>query len=134
MPIFQAWVTIVEQINCLAPLPKDPESPLLMKMLFPAPYEVPEKKAKKTTKGTRDGLRCKGALDVTSEDAETHSSTKDGEEEEEIHSPLLGGKEEEGRHTWGGRGVQEGKNLPSEPFHRSHQQRRGVGTQGQAPG
>ena len=64
MPIFQAWVTIAEQINCPAPLPEDPETPLLTKMLFPAPYEVPEKKTKKAAKGTRGGLRRKGVLDV----------------------------------------------------------------------
>ena len=46
-PCFQAWIKVAEEINCLAPLPKDQEFPLLTKMLFPAPYEVPEKKAKK---------------------------------------------------------------------------------------
>ena len=102
MPIFQAWVTIAEKIECPAPLPEDPETPLLMKMLFPVPYEVPEKKAKKAAKGTRGGLRHKGASNVMSEDAETHSSTEDEEEEEKIHLPQLGGKEEEGRPAWGG--------------------------------
>ena len=94
MPIFQAWVTIAEQIDCPAPLPEDLETPLLTKMLFLAPYEVPEKKAKKAAKGTRDGLRRKGASNVTSEDAETHSSTEDDEGvEEKTRSPLTGGKE-----------------------------------------
>ena len=59
MPILQAWVAIVEQIDYPAPLPEDQASPLLTKMLFPAPYEVPEKKAKKKATGTREGLRCK---------------------------------------------------------------------------
>ena len=60
-------------------------------MLFPAPYDVPEKKAKKTAKGTRSGLRRKGASDMSSED-ETDSSAAedDGEEEEEGGSPLRG--------------------------------------------
>ena len=44
---FQAWIKIAEGINCSAPLPEDQEFPLLTKMLFPAPYEVPEKTAKK---------------------------------------------------------------------------------------
>ena len=60
-------------------------------MLFPAPYEVPGKKAKKTAAGTRDGLRRKVAPDMTSEDTEMHSSTKDNEEEEEIHPPTYWG-------------------------------------------
>ena len=51
MPFLQAWVVIAEQIDCPALLPEDPESPLLTKMLFPAPYEVPEKNAKKTAAG-----------------------------------------------------------------------------------
>ena len=53
-------------------------------MLFPVPYEVPEKKAKRKAKGTRDGLRRKGASDTMSEDVEDRSSvTKDDEEEED---------------------------------------------------
>ena len=108
-----------ERIDCPALLPEDPATALLTEMLFPAPYEVPEKKAKKTAAVTRDGLRRKVALDNTSEDTKTHFSIED-EEEEEIHPPYWGEKEEEGRHAWGGRGVQEGKNLPSGPFHRSH--------------
>ena len=39
-------------IYCPAPLPKEPVGPLLTKMLFPAPYEVPDKKAKKKAKET----------------------------------------------------------------------------------
>ena len=59
MPIFQAWVMTAEQIDYPTPLPKDPEMPLLTKMLFSAPYEVPEKKAKKAAMGTRDGLAAR---------------------------------------------------------------------------
>ena len=56
MPIFQAWVAIAEEIECPTPLPEDPETPLLTKMLFSAPYEVLEKKTKKAAKGTRGVL------------------------------------------------------------------------------
>ena len=60
-----------------------------MKMLVPAPYQAPEKKAK----GTRGGLRHKGTLEVTSEDADTHSPpATDDEEEEESNSPPEGGR------------------------------------------
>lgn len=81
---------MAERIDCPAPQPKDLESPLLTRMLFPAPYEVPEKKAKKAATGTRDGLCRKGALDTTSEDTETNSTTE--EEEEEIHPPPTRGR------------------------------------------
>ena len=62
-------------------------------MLFPAPYGVPEKTAKKAAKGARRGPRRKGASDVMSED-ETHSSSTedDDEEEEEDDSPPVVGK------------------------------------------
>ena len=57
-------------------------------MLVPVPYQTPEKKAK----GARGGLHRKGTSDVTSKDAEAHSSAaEDGKEEEEekeeSHSP-----------------------------------------------
>ena len=69
-------------------------------MLVPAPYQAPEKKAKKKAKGTRGGLRPKGTSDMASEDAETHSSAaeddEEEEEEEESNFPLPeGGKKRE---------------------------------------
>ena len=102
MPIFQAWVTIAEQINCPALLPEDPKSTLLTKMLFLAPYEVPENKAKKTAAGIRDVLRRKVAPDMTSEDTETHSYTEEEEEEEEeIRPPPTGGRKKRKAATHG---------------------------------
>lgn len=66
-------------------------------MLFPAPYDVPEKKAKKTAKGTRSGLRRKGASDMSSEDETDSSATEDDdEEEEEGGSPPEGGRRKRG--------------------------------------
>ena len=82
-PCFQAWIEVAGGINCPAPLPEDPEFPLLTKMLFPAPYEVPEKTTKKAAKGARRGPRRKGASDVMSEDETRSSSTEDDVEEEE---------------------------------------------------
>ena len=61
-------------------------------MLFPAPYEVPEKKAKKTAAGTREGLRCKVLSDMTSEDTKTQSSSEDDDVEEDIPPPTRGRK------------------------------------------
>ena len=80
---FQGWTKKAERIRCPAPLPEEPAIPLLAKMLVPAPYQAPEKKAK----GARSGLHRKGASDVMSEDIETHSSTAEDDDE---------GKEEEG--------------------------------------
>ena len=69
----------MERIYSPALLPEDPEILLLMKMLVPAPYQAPEKKAK----GTRSSLRRKGTSDVTSEDAKAHSSVAEDDDEEE---------------------------------------------------
>ena len=75
MPFLQDWVAIAERIDCPAPLPEDPESDLLTKMLFPAPYEVPEKKAKNKAVGTREGLWRKVASNMMSDDTKTPSSS-----------------------------------------------------------
>ena len=82
-------------------------------MLFPAPYDVLEKKAKKTAKGTRSGLRQKGASDMSSED-ETHSSVAEDEarRKKKAASPRMGKEEKRGFHESGGEGAQEGEGLP----------------------
>ena len=66
---FQGWTKKVEQIECQAPLPKNPAIPLLTKMLVPAPYQASEKKAKKKGQAARSGLRRKGTSDAMSGDA-----------------------------------------------------------------
>ena len=81
-----------ERIDCPAPLPEDPATALLTEMLFPVPYEVPEKKAKKKATGTRKGLRRKVVSDSSSEDTKAHSSNKNEEEEEENPPPKPRGR------------------------------------------
>ena len=65
-------------------------------MLVPAPYQAPEKKAKKKSKETKGGLRCKGISDAVSGETEalsSHEGDEDEEEEEaERDSPLKGRK------------------------------------------
>ena len=72
-----------------------------MKMLVPAPYEAPKKKAEKEAKKTRGGLRRQGTSDTIFEDSEARSSSKEDEEEEESQSPQRG-EERKGwpPHTW----------------------------------
>ncbi len=67
------------QINCPAPLPKDTADALLMEMLTPAPYKVPEKTKK--AKGTRKSSRRQASSDSPSDDSAAHSSPEDEEEE-----------------------------------------------------
>ena len=74
---------MAEQISCPAPLPEEEEFPLLTKMLFLAPYDVPEKTAKKVSKGAKKGPCQIGAPDMSSEDETSSSSDDDDEEEEE---------------------------------------------------
>ena len=80
-----------ERIDCPTPLPEDPATALLTEMLVPAPYEVPEKKAKKKATGTRKSLRRKVVPDSSSEDTEAHSSNDNEEEEEENPLPQTEG-------------------------------------------
>ena len=62
-------------------------------MLFPAPYEVPEKTAKKAAKGAKKGPCRKGTPDTMSEDENsTSSADEDDEEEEENDSPTEVGR------------------------------------------
>ena len=72
-----------QRIQCPAPLPEEPVIPRLAKMLVPAPYTAPEKKAKKKAKGAKSGPRRTGASDMTSEDDEAHSSIPEDNDEEE---------------------------------------------------
>ena len=61
-------------------------------MLFPAPYDVPEKKVKTTAKGTRSGLRRRSTLVISSDD-EIDPSVTDDDDEEGGDSPPTGGRE-----------------------------------------
>ena len=71
------------RIHCSAPLPEEPAGPLLTKMLVPAPYKAPKKKAEKEAKKTRGSLRRRGTSDTISEDSDARSSFGEVEEEEE---------------------------------------------------
>ena len=95
----QGWIAKAEWIKCPDPLPEDPATPQLTKMLVPLPYQAPEKKAKKKDKEARSGLRRKGTSDTASGDTEapsSHEGDEDEEEEEESNSPLKGGKKKRG--------------------------------------
>ena len=54
------WTKKAGRIYCPAPLPEEPAGPLLTKMLVPAPYKAPKKKAEKEAKKTSGGLRRRG--------------------------------------------------------------------------
>ena len=91
--LFQYWLKQAKKIWCPAPLPEEPVTSRLGKMLEPAPYKAPEKKATGKAKGVRSGPRHKGTLDATSEDKAPFPAAKDDvdEEEEESDCPLMGG-------------------------------------------
>ena len=80
-----------ERIDSPAPLPESPANDLLTKMLVPAPYKGPEKKADKKAPGTRKGLRSK-VTQASSEDDEAHSSPEGEEQEEAAPSRKDGGR------------------------------------------
>ena len=45
LQLSQGWTKKAERIHCPDQLPEDPTIPLLTKMLVPAPYKVPKKRA-----------------------------------------------------------------------------------------
>ena len=98
------------QINCPAPLPEGPADARLAKLLVPAPYVVPEKKAKKKVMGTRKRARRLEVSDSSSDESKTHSSREDGEEEEETPPPPAGeGKKRKAAPTGEAEGSKKGK-------------------------
>ena len=102
-----------ERIDCPAPLPEDPATALLTEMLVPAPYEVPEKKAKKKAVGTRRSLWRNVVSDSSSEDTEAHSSNDNMEEEEENPLPQTEGeKKRKAAPSGEAEGSKSGRTLP----------------------
>ena len=102
------------QINSPAPLPEGPADAHLAKLLVPAPYVVPEKKAKKKkATGTRKSSRHMVVSDLSSDESETHSSREDEEEEEETSpAPAGGGMKRKAAPTWEAEGSKKGRTLP----------------------
>ena len=99
------------QINCPTPLPEDTADALLTEMLVLAPYEVPEKKAKKKAKGTRKSSRRQVVSDSSSDNSATHSSPEDEEEDEDAPPPVGGDKKRKAAPTGGGEGSKKGRTL-----------------------
>ena len=94
-------------------MPEDPADARLAKLLVPAPYVVPEKKAKKKATGTRKSARRLEVSDPSSDDSKTHSSHEDEEEEEETSPPPAGeGKKRKAAPTGEAEGSKKGKTLP----------------------
>ena len=101
------------QINCPAPLPEGPADARLAKLLVPAPYVVPEKKATKRATGTRKSARRQEVSDSSSDDSKAHSSHEDEEEEEETSPPPAGGgKKRKAAPTGEAEGSKRGKTPP----------------------
>ena len=100
-------------IYCPAPLPKGPADARLAKLLVPAPYVVPEKKATKRAMGTRKSARRQEVSDPSSDGSEAHSSHEDEEEEEETSPPPAGGeKKRKAALSREAGGSKKGKTLP----------------------
>ena len=87
----------------------------MAKLLAPAPYVVPEKRAKKKATGTRKSARRPEVSDSPSDESEAHSSHEDEEEEEETPPPPAGeGKKRKAAPTGEAEGSKKGKTLSSD--------------------
>ena len=85
----------------------------MAKLLVPAPYVVPEKKAAKNAMGTRKSARRQEVSDSSSDGPEAPSYREDKEEEEETSPPPAGG-EKKRKDALSGEagGSKKGKTLP----------------------
>mgnify|MGYP005825056445 CR=1 FL=1 len=86
-----------------------------MKMLVPAPYKAPKKKAEKEVKKTRGSPRHRGTSDTISEGSDARSSPEEVEEEEEDQSPVREKRKGRPPHLWRPSRLSRVKN----PFRRS---------------
>ena len=94
-------------------MPEDPADARLAKLLVPAPYVVPEKKATKKATGTRKSARRQEVSGSSSDGSKAHSSREDEEEEEETSPPPAGGeKKRKAALTGEAEGSKKGKTLP----------------------
>ena len=84
-----------------------------MKLLVPAPYVVPEKKAKKKATGTRKSSWRLVVSDSSPDNLEAPSASEDEEEEEEEASPppSAGGKKRKAAPTGEAEGSKKGRTL-----------------------
>ena len=93
------------QINYPAPLPEGPTDARLAKLLVPAPYLVPEKKATGTRKSSR--------FQMSSDDDSEAGSSHEGEEEKKEATPPAGGeKKRKASPTGEAEGSKKGRTLP----------------------
>ena len=84
-----------------------------MKLLVPAPYVLPEKKATKRAMGTQKSARRQEVSGSSSDGSKAHSSREDEEEEEETSPPPAGGeKKRKAALTGEAEGSKKGKTLP----------------------
>ena len=85
----------------------------MAKLLVPAPYVVPEKKAAKKAEGTRKSALRQEVSDPSSDGSKAHSSHEDEEEEEETSPPPAGGgKKRKAALSGEAGGSKKGKTLP----------------------
>ena len=96
-------------------MPEDTADARLAKLLVPAPYVVPEKKATKKATGTRTSARLQEVSGSSSDGSKAHSSREDEEEEEETSPPPAGGEKKRKAALSGeAGGSKKGKTLPSD--------------------
>ena len=85
----------------------------MAKLLVPAPYVVPVKKAMKRATGTRKSARHQEVSDSSSDGPKAPSSREDEEEEEETSPPPAGGEKKRKAALSGeAGGSKKGRTLP----------------------
>ncbi|XP_044445625.1 phospholipid phosphatase-related protein type 3-like [Triticum aestivum] len=142
-PASPGWTKKSERIKCLALLPENLVTPQLEKMLVPAPYQPPEKKAKKKSKGPKNGPCCKAPPATVSGEVEPVSSCEEDEDEEEEEEDEEEVESDSPLRTRRGKGqplgprtgdTEERASGPLGQFGHRVQTQSGAGPKGEAPG
>ena len=98
-------------MDCPAPLLEDPADARLTRLLVPALYVVPEKKAKKKAMGTRRSSQRQVISDSSSGGSEADSSPED-EEDKEDSLPEEGERKRKASPTGEAEGSKRGRTIP----------------------
>ena len=96
-------------------MPEGPADARLAKLLIPAPYVVPEKKAKKKATGTRRSSQRQVVSDSSSDGSEADSSPED-EEEKEDSLPEEGERKRKASPIGEAEGSKRGRTIPPDSF------------------
>ena len=101
----------MERIRCLAPLPEDSATPVLIRMLALAPREAPVRKGKEESERAQEDLGSGDKSDTESGEIDLSSPKDRGEKGSSIPSPRR--RKRDASEDWEGQSSKRGKMPPA---------------------